>query len=145
MDHYIYCADVYCQECGDDIKARIKREGGPREHSDPDESWPCDDSEEWPQGPYSNEESDSPQHCGSGPDCLNPYVLKDGSKVGAFLEEPLTLRGEEEVRRMHRDSPSEITAMWMEFYGLHRHCEWCDGILEDHETGKLCAGCQQGN
>lgn len=122
MDHYIYCADVYCQSCGEAIKADIAQEGFTPPDPDDETSY---DSGEYPKGPFSDEESDTPQHCGSGPECLEAHVFPSGHKTGAFLREPLTSHGERYVRDMHRDNPSEITTMWMEFYGLSNHCEEC--------------------
>jgi hypothetical protein len=115
MDFYIYAAEVYCPACAIDIMQRIRAEGFEPDDPDDESSY---DSGEWPKGPFRDEESDSPQHCGSGADCLEPMELADGSRVGRFLEGPLTSHGESYVREMHRDRPSEITRFWMEFYGL---------------------------
>lgn len=113
---YIYCADVYCEDCGRDIKKRLKKEG--KRPEDPDDETTYDSSE-YPKGPYSESEneSDSPQHCGSGEDCLDPLVLGD-EKYGKFLENDLTSDGENYVRQAHRDDPTPITELWMEFYNL---------------------------
>jgi hypothetical protein len=118
VDCFIYAADVYCEDCGRDIRSRIKREGfAPTDPSD-ESSY---DSDEFPKGPYSGDEmtGDTPDHCACGPECLNALELADGLKVGCFLENPLTLAGERYVKEMHTESRSEITRLWMDHYGLN--------------------------
>jgi len=53
MDAYVYCADLYCEECASFIRASVGRLND------------TGDSEDYPQGPYEDGggESDSPQHC----------------------------------------------------------------------------------
>lgn len=116
MDAYIYAADVYCDACGESIRNRITSEG--HAPADPDDEGSYD-SGEFPKGPEidGGGEADSPNHCGAGPRCLNAIEL-DGHKVGAFLENPLTPEGERYVQELHRDDPSEVTALWMEHYEL---------------------------
>jgi hypothetical protein len=114
---YIYNADIYCPDCGRAIKKRIRAEGhAPKTPSD-ESSY---DSGEYPKGPYPDGggEADYPQHCGSGSECLDPFVLKDGSKVGKFLGNDLTAEGESCVKEMHATSPSELTEFWMKVYEL---------------------------
>jgi hypothetical protein len=114
---YMYNADLWCSECGRAIKKRIRAEGhAPKTPSD-ESSF---DSDEYPKGPFSDGggEADSPQHCGAGEDCLEPYVLKDGSKVGKFLGNDLTAEGEEYVKGLHATNPTEITEFWMQVYNL---------------------------
>jgi hypothetical protein len=115
MDLYVYMADVYCADCGRAKRKLILEEGNAPADWRDERTY---DSDEFPKGPYRDEESDSPQHCGAGRDCLNALVLSDGIKVGAFLENPLTTEGERYVRELHRDSRSEVTQLWMDFYDL---------------------------
>jgi hypothetical protein len=115
MDCYIYDADVYCEACAEAIKDRLRDAGN--EPADPDDERSYD-SGEWPKGPFSGQESDCPAHCGSGPECLDPMTLNDGNLIGCFLENPLTFEGQRYVRQAHRETPSEITAFWVSFYGL---------------------------
>lgn len=95
---YIYCADVYCEKCGEDICKRhlacIDEDQAKDYH---DET--LYDSDEFPKGPYDNdsEETDCPQHCGSHADCLDPTII-DGEKYGQFLPQSLTTDGENYVR-----------------------------------------------
>ena len=74
---YIYQADVWCDACGEKIRAELTAEG----------KAPADlynghtyDSDDFPKYYNSDEESDSPQNCASG-DC--------GGQYGKFLENPL--------------------------------------------------------
>lgn len=108
-DYWIYCADVYCEKCADAIKTR-DRTFEPKDAGD-QASY---DSEIWPKGPYSDEESDTPEHCGSGENCLDPTII-DGDKYGQFFENPLTTDGEKYVKEA-TDGP--VKDFWMEFYGL---------------------------
>ncbi len=71
MNVYTYCADIYCQSCGEELVDLL------------DDYIPVDardDSEQYPQGPTSDGggEADAPQYCG---------------KCGIFLENPLTNDG----------------------------------------------------
>ena len=116
MDAYIYCADIYCADCGRAIRKQLKREGhapaDPRDGS-------SYDSDEYPKGPFEDGggEADCPQHCGSGIDCLNAITLLDNSIIGAFLENPLTQVGYQYVREMYlEDSASELVQLWVDYY-----------------------------
>jgi hypothetical protein len=111
MDAYVYNADLYCADCGRDIIANLRELGG---KPDPD-----GDSEQWPQGTYSNGggESDTPCHCGAGAECLNAIEV-DGHWVGAFLENPLTDEGREYVKSKAREELTELVKLWCEFYDI---------------------------
>lgn len=117
MDAYIYAADIYCEDCGRAIRKDIRRAGNAPAHPSDESSY---DSDEYPKGPYSDGggEADSPQHCGSGAECINALELEDGTKVGCFLENPLTSDGYEYVREQHRESPSEVTELWVDHYDI---------------------------
>jgi hypothetical protein len=98
MNVYIYCADIYCEQCGIKIMADCIASGKYPDDIDDETSY---DSDEFPKGPFENGggESDCPQHCGSGGDCVNAYT-PDGwfhRKVGMFLENDLTSDGIEYV------------------------------------------------
>jgi hypothetical protein len=75
MKAYVFCADIYCEDCGKDMVADHKREGTPDDG----------DSMKFPQGPFpeGGGEADTPQHCGG---------------CGVFLGNPLTPDGVEYVR-----------------------------------------------
>jgi len=120
-DNYIYCADVYCEACTEAIKARLRKEGC--EPADPADERSYD-SDEWPKGPFSDEEADSPQHCGSGPNCLEPTIIA-GEKCGQFFENPLTRRGYHYVR--DEASVGPVRNFWMKFYRILPHWKDRDG------------------
>lgn len=114
MKTYIYNADVYCEDCGRELRRRIAKEGSRPANPRDEYSY---DSGDYPKGPYDGEDntSDTPQHCGNGDDCLDPLVI-DGEKYGKFLENPLTVDGEQYVRDQH--DGKVLAAMWMKFYEL---------------------------
>jgi hypothetical protein len=114
-DRYIYNADVYCEACARDIKARIRAEGNEPENPDDETSY---DSRDWPKGPFNDEERNCPEHCGSGPDCLEPHIFPSGFKAGKFLGGSLTTHGVEYVKETHRDRPSEVTKFWIEEFDI---------------------------
>lgn len=116
MDAYIYNADIYCEQCGERIKARLDAEGHTPKNPDDERTF---DSSEYPKGPFSDGggEADTPQHCGEGEKCLNALVLSDGTKVGCMLENDLTQAGAEYVKEYLRDDPdSEVVQLWANFY-----------------------------
>ena len=100
MMAYIYCADIYCEECASDIRQELTE--GPRVE--------CrDDSDHWPQGPYGDGggEADYPVHCGS---------------CGLFLENPLTTDGQDYVAEALDNYPvakrNAKVKVWAVFYGF---------------------------
>jgi hypothetical protein len=115
MNAYIYDADVYCEECAEKIRRRIRWEGHAPACEHDQTSY---DSGEFPKGPFTDGggESDCPQHCGNHEHCLNAITLSDGTKVGAFLENPLTTDGVRYVAEAIEESPSEVTELWADFY-----------------------------
>lgn len=98
MMAYIYCADIYCEECGEVIKDELK----------PLELKHTDDSDSFPQGPYSDGggEADCPQHCGM---------------CGVFLENPLTSDGRAYVEARLKTighTRSRLRKLWSKFYEI---------------------------
>lgn len=114
MDCYIYAADLYCEECGEAIRDRIIREGFAPSDPDDEASY---DSGDYPSGPCEADRSDSPQHCGSGPECLNAIEL-DGQWRGDFLENELTSEGERYVRGRASEELTECVRLWLDHYGI---------------------------
>lgn len=94
MDAFIYKGDLYCTQCAGGLIPSISIV-----------KISSDDSEDAPQGPYSDGggEADYPQHCGS---------------CGEFLENPLTEDGIEYVKQAIEDGTGNaaILAQWKEFY-----------------------------
>lgn len=115
MKTYIYNADIYCEDCGEAIKADLIAKGNAPENPDDETTF---DSDDFPKGPFEDEASDFPQHCGAGADCLNATVLSDGTKIGVFLENPLTTDGRNYVKEKINEKPNEINRLWAEHYDL---------------------------
>lgn len=110
---FIYCADVYCNKCGEAIKARILEETGddPEKFSDESDY----DSDEFPKGPYSdNQESNTPQHCASGAECLDPVEI-GGENYGYFFENDLTSDGIKYLREAITEG-GEVAEFWYRHY-----------------------------
>jgi hypothetical protein len=111
MEVYMYQADLYCNRCGIDIRKRLRREG----------KRPSADSGEWPQRHFNGGgEADTPQHCGSGEDCLQPLEL-GGNKFGCWLENQLTDEGKAYVRDRIAGDPAGqnvVTQFWAEAYDI---------------------------
>ena len=71
---FIYCAALYCEGCGEDIRDEL---AVPEGHDPAAER--TGDSEDYPQGPYAEGggESDTPQHCeGCGEHLGNPLTQR---------------------------------------------------------------------
>lgn len=124
MNVYIFQADIYCEDCGKDIANCINKDCADlAKHLTKIYPLEKTDSNHYPQGPYPDGggESDTPQHCGCGKDCLNAITLRNGRKVGCFLENPLTSEGYQYVVDSHAEQPnSEVVEIWREFYGVRK-------------------------
>lgn len=57
---FIYAAGVYCEECGEAIRADLTAKGEAPEDPSDEHSY---DSDDFPKGPTDEGESDSPSHC----------------------------------------------------------------------------------
>lgn len=108
MDAYIFRASLLCPDCG---KAAMRSVPIPPQMDPLNEStW---DSDDYPKGPYPNGggEADAPQHC---------------DHCGKFLENPLTLEGDQYLRevlapyRSGIDLDSRQTARLIEWNLLHK-------------------------
>lgn len=118
---YIYAADVWCDDCGKDICRIITAEGNAP--ADPDDQRSYDNGE-FPQYVEDFGESDCPEHCAAGEDCINAYEFPDGCKIGVWLENDLTTDGEEYVKEAIREG-GEVAELWREWY------DWID--FDDQE------------
>ena len=101
---YMYAATFYCDDCGRAIKKMLKRNG----KSDDG------DSDGWPQ--YHNleyAETDCPEHCDCGPECLNAEEV-DGRKIGAWLGNELTAEGQAYVASVK----GAVGDWWRALYGI---------------------------
>lgn len=125
MTVYIYAADCWCESCAEKIKGTIAKEIAEGIGKDFRDKLHCElsptlvddmrdtiqqhmdgqpetdyDSDHWPKGPYPDEETDGPQHCGSREECEEAELLSDGSKVGALLGTSLTDHGVDYLNEM---------------------------------------------
>jgi len=116
MNCFMYQAKLYCQQCGLAIRAKLLTEGNAPTNPD-DESTYC--SRDYPKGPFPEGvgEADCPQHCESGPDCINAISI-NGTKVGIFLENELTFDGVQYVKNALRDNlyRSSVALFWKDAY-----------------------------
>jgi len=114
---YIYAADVYCDDCGEEICRAVHASGNAPADPDDQSSY---DSDQYPKScsGYSDE-ADCPQHCGSGDDCINAHEFADGHKIGVWLENDLTSDGVDYVKEAVRDG-GEVAELWAEYY------DWID-------------------
>ena len=114
MQVYIYCADIYCEDCGEKIRDQYSCDGLAPDDPNDETTY---DSDEYPKGPYPDGggEADCPQHCGSGAHCENAIELSDGRKIGVWLENDLTTDGVAYVRKAIQDG-GEVAELWAEWY-----------------------------
>ena len=105
---YIFQADIYCEDCGRDIRTRLTMDGNAPSNPSDECTY---DSDNFPKGPYSDGggEADCPQHC---------------AQCRAFLENSLTQDGYEFVREAIRNAEEKNLAdrphiqLWRAFYDL---------------------------
>ena len=135
----IYCADIFCDDCADDIRNSIADElWANREANNCPDGTPTNefesrdeladylegmderdyDSGEYPKYCSDDEESDCPQHCGSHDDCLNYGELPDGFRYGYCFGNSLTSDGEDYVKEAVREGDDDGVArlVWAEEY-----------------------------
>ena len=74
---YIYQAALYCEACGEAIRARLTKEG--KAPTDPDDETSYD-SGDFPKGPEEEGESDTPSHCDACGEFLESDLTEDGRK-----------------------------------------------------------------
>lgn len=102
---YIYAADVWCDSCGEKIKAGLESPADPADET-------SYDSDEYPKAyDAEHEESDTPQHCGAGEQCLEAEELPSGQKIGALLGTRLTTHGVEYLRELLADE-TDVSGFW---------------------------------
>lgn len=128
---FIYCADVWCDDCGEAIRQRLTEEG--KAPADPDDEWSYD-SDDFPKRADDDDESDTPQHCAAGEGCVNAVEI-EGGKVGLLFGE-LTSDGmayvEEAIDDANRDGSTwcrEVVTLWYRHYSdrgyrFKIHPEW---------------------
>lgn len=161
----IYAADIYCDDCIDDIKDRIAHElWADRDCAEcPDGTAVSEfdnyqdlydhlcymderayDSNEYPKYCDDDEESDCPEHCGSHDDCLNPTTCPDGTVVSHCFGNALTYEGEAYVVEAVREGGS-VAELWREVYhwvDFVNECDICGGDTGS-ESETICESCEE--
>lgn len=107
MKVYAYQAALICGDCGDEVCARLKKQGKAPEDPRNENTY---DSDDYPKGPYANDsnDSDSIQHC---------------DMCGVFLEVGLTKEGMERlyeivVECLNDGVMSDSMRLWVDFYDV---------------------------
>ena len=124
---YVYQADVYCDECGDNIRGKLHAQGKAPEDIMDHSSY---DSDDFPKDAnVEHEESDIPQYC---------------AQCGKFLYNPLTSEGYKYVRAALSELPALTSipklqtaghphlANWASWYGFrYWDAEDCADYFQD--------------
>ena len=114
---YIYAADIFCDACGEAIRKEIIEEDTQRytrlAPADPDDETSYD-SGDFPKLCGDDEESDCPQNCGSGENCLEADVLPSGHKIGKQFGS-LSLDGVDYLKEAIEEG-GEVAEFWADFY-----------------------------
>jgi hypothetical protein len=87
-DAYAYNAALICEDCADKTIEKL----------DDERAENTGDSNDFPQGPVENNESDSPGHCDNNEHCTNAVKIPGGKKIGCPLTTILTSDGVEYTR-----------------------------------------------
>ena len=111
MNVYVYQADLYCEACGEEIRAALDAEGKRPEDPSNEISY---DSDEYPKGPYGPAEEGDADH---------PCYCRE---CNLFLENDLTEEGKQYVREsIERDlllsTPrweGQPLSVWRSFYDI---------------------------
>lgn len=134
----IYHADVWCDDCADDIKSNLQSLGADPVDYDDESVYDSDEYPKWYD--EDTEESDYPQHCAG---CRR------------FLENPLTTDGmnyvrdtvRDDVRSGHTDSVAVTEwfpyySNWLDFSPVG-HCDGCEKLTADISIDGYCESCEQ--
>jgi hypothetical protein len=115
---YAYQADTYCEPCA------VKRQEGIIAAGGQDTG----DSDDFPQGPYFDQESDAPEHCA---DCHT------------FLRNPLTQAGYDYVRERAADNPNGRSLQeWLDYYGNDKDLNGVPMKSSAKKAGLTCPYCK---
>jgi len=112
---YTYQAELWCPSCARSIRDELDAAG--ERPADPDDLYSYD-SDGYPKPvSWCSIESDAPDHCGAGAECLEAEELSDGSRVGRLLTEYLTAEGLAYVREAALEAPaSPVVALWLDAF-----------------------------
>lgn len=115
MNGAIYAADMWCVDCAEKIKQRIRATGGAPKDEDDQTSY---DSDEFPKD-CDKAALDTVEHCAATASCINAIEL-DGFKIGCWLENDLTAEGRvyviEAVRNGRDGADNQVTELWALYY-----------------------------
>jgi len=118
---YIYGADVYCDDCGNAIRKRLTEEGKAPADPSNERSYDSGNFPKCVDDDDDDAESDTPQHCAVGEDCINAIEI-DGGKVGLLFGE-LTCDGmgyvEDAISDANRDENTwsrAVVELWYRYY-----------------------------
>jgi len=120
---YTYQADIYCDQCGREIMSMLDARG----------QEDTGDSDDYPQWASDDEETDCPQHCGSGEECLDYALLSDGTKIGCLVGTTLTSEGVEYVKNAVAESHrlGEVASVAIEVW--EKEFSWIDFPNEEED------------
>jgi hypothetical protein len=111
MKAFIYAADLYCEDCGRQIRKELTAKGDAPANPADEHTY---DSDYFPKGPFDDGggESDTIHHCAGGEDCPNAVEI-DGTKHGCLLENPLTSDGLKYLKScIDEDGDSPVVKFW---------------------------------
>lgn len=115
---FIYCADIWCEDCGNEIRRRLTRDG--KAPADLTDEWSYD-SDDFPKYVDEDEEADIPQHCAADVACINGIRI-DEDVVGLLFGE-LTSDGmtyvEDAIDSINRDDNTwdkSLVGFWYRHY-----------------------------
>jgi hypothetical protein len=124
---YIYQADVWCDKCGEHIKAELARNGTVPDDPEDESSY---DSDEYPKSyDAENGEADSPQNCADG----RCGGFANGHGYGTFLQNRLTGEGYRYLKGIldeHGAGLPEYAQEWADYYQFEYHAQEWDSAHE---------------
>ena len=121
---YIFQADVYCDDCGESIRKRLREQGKAPEDEMDHYSY---DSGDYPKdADVEHEESDCPEHCAACHEMLHNPLTSAGYK---YVQEKLT--ESESVKLSRLPGVLQEWASWYDF--TYWDADDC-GPLERHRT-----------
>lgn len=109
---YIYQAALYCEACGERIRAKLTAQGKAPPDPDAEDTY---DSGDFPKSATAGE-SDTISFCDAGEDCADPFTLSNGHKVGQYLDQDLTTEGVESLKSALAEPKldSELASLYRE-------------------------------
>ncbi len=119
---YIYQADVYCDDCGDEIRGKLHAQGKAPEdvmdhHSYESDDFPKDSDIE-------HEESDTPMYC---------------AKCGKFMHNPLTSEGYKYVQSALNELPELRSIGKLQLNGHPHLADWASWYNFRYWDAEDCA------